>query len=130
MDFKNFFTKGFHGTLRLTNNTQFSYKNNWKQVYNNTVLDEWHVGDFASAEYTIVVDHNRADKEVVKAIVVASPNDAGITVFARSSTGDELIRVNAEVDLSTFKLLVSPSQPSKAGARVMFSATYYQNLTD
>lgn len=130
MDFKNFFTKGLHGTLRPTNNTQFSYKNNWKQIYNQTILDEWHVGDFMSAEYTIVVDHTRSDKEVLKVIVVASPNDAGITVFGRAGTNDQLVNVSAEVTESTFKLILSPAQPSKAGARAMFSASYYQTLSD
>ena len=85
MNFKDYFTKGIHGTIQLKDNTQFSYKNQWKQLYSNTVLDQWHVGEIMSADYTIVVDGGRHNKETIKAVVVAGPGNASISIVGRAS---------------------------------------------
>jgi hypothetical protein len=130
MDFKDYFIRGTHNTLRLKNSTQFSYKNHAIQVHPNTVIDEWHVGEIMSAEYTIVVDNGRSDKEVIKAIVVAGVDTAGITVIGRSNLVEDIVNITASVNDSSFQLILNPANSSKIGARVMFSATYYQTLTD
>jgi hypothetical protein len=83
-----------------------------------------------SAEYTIVVDNGRSDKEVIKAIVVAGVDTAGITVIGRSNLVEDIVNITASVNDSSFQLILNPANSSKIGARVMFSATYYQTLTD
>jgi hypothetical protein len=129
MDFKDYFTRGSHGTLRLKNNTQFSYMNPWKQLYTDTIIDEWHVGEIMSAEYTIVVANGINAKETIKAIVIASPEAASIAIIGRASIANNMVNVDVAVNNSTLQLKVSPASGESAGAKVMFSATYYQNLS-
>jgi hypothetical protein len=76
IDFAKYFSAGLKSTLRLLNGTNFSYKGPWVLVYPDTVVDSWYVGDFSSAEYTLSVDLDTNDKEIVKCIVVAGPSVA------------------------------------------------------
>lgn len=130
MNFKDYFIKGTHGTLQLRDNTQFSYKGSWKQLYDNTVVDQWHVGEIMSADYTIVVDGGRHNKETIKAIVIAGPGNASISVTGRASLINNIVNLDVEITNSSLKLLASPVSGAPAGARIIFSATYYQNLSD
>lgn len=130
MDFNTYFTRGANGTLKLKNNTQFSHSPHWKQVYTNTVVDSWHVGEIMAAEYTIVIDHGRDSKEILKAVVIAGPNDAGISIVGRANIEEKLVVLDATVDSSTFKLYASPAKSEVAGCRIMFSADYYHTLND
>jgi len=130
MDFNTYFARGANGTLKLKNNTQFSHSPRWKQVYENTVVDSWHVGEVVAAEYTIVVDHGRDSKEILKAIVIAGPNDASISIVGRANIQEKLVTLDATVDSSTFVLLANPANQNVAGCRIMFSADYYHTLSD
>ena len=105
MDFKDYFTRGSHGTLRLKNNTQFSYMNPWKQLYTDTIIDEWHVGEIMSAEYTIVVANGINAKETIKAIVIASPEAASIAIIGRASIANNMVNVDVAVNNSTLQAI-------------------------
>ena len=50
-----FFNKGLKDSVLFLSNGAMSHNGPWKQVYTNTLLDRFHVGDFSSAEYTICV---------------------------------------------------------------------------
>ena len=130
MDFKDFFIKGAHNTLRLKNNTQFSYKNHWKSLHSNIVLDKWHIGEIMSANYTIIADNGRDDKETIQVLAVAGPDNAAITITGRAGLSTDILSVSASVDKSSFQLIVSPAAVGKEGARVMYKATYFQTLAD
>ena len=130
MNFQDYFTKGIHGTIQLKDNTQFSYKNQWKQLYSNTVLDQWHVGEIMSADYTIVVDGGRHNKETIKAVVVAGPGNASISIVGRASLLNDIVALDVEINDSALKLIASPASGASTGARMIYSATYYQNLSD
>lgn len=130
MNFKDYFTKGIHGTLQLRDNTQFSYKNQWKQLYANTVVDQWHPGEIMSADYTIVVDGGRHNKETIKAVVIAGPSNASISIVGRASLLNNIVDLDVEVTDSSLKLLASPAAGAAAGGRLIFSAIYYQTLSD
>lgn len=130
MDFTDYFDRGAKGSLKLRNNTQLSHKGLEKQVYNNTVIDSWHVGEIMSAEYTLVVDNGKDSKEVVKVLVVAGPEDAAVTIYGRANIEEKLITVIGNVDLSVFKLIVGPTRAEVAGARIIYSANYYHTLSD
>ena len=52
------------------------------------VLDKWHVNTFTSAEYTISVDYDTNNKEMLKVLVVASPNQSSLTIYGRSNLGN------------------------------------------
>ena len=54
-----FFNKGLKDSVLFLSNGAMSHNGPWKQVYTNTLLDRFHVGDFSSAEYTISVDYDK-----------------------------------------------------------------------
>ena len=59
---KKYLTDGLKNTLLFRNNAGTSYNGPWKQLYTNTLLDRWHVGNFSSVEYTISVDFDVLNK--------------------------------------------------------------------
>jgi len=98
LNFASYFFQGLKKTLRLKNGVNFSYKGPWTIVYPNTVIDEWYVGDFFAAEYTISVDKSTNQKEIIKCLVVAGPNDATIVPYERTNLGTNLIDITASVN--------------------------------
>jgi len=130
MEFKDFFVRGAHNSLLLRNNTQFAYRNHWKSLHNNIVLDKWHIGEIMSANYTIIADNGRNDKETIQALVIAGPDDAAVTITGRVNLGQDILLLSTNVNKSSFELIVSPAAVGKEGARVMYTATYFQTLAD
>ncbi len=128
MNFQDYFIKGLHNTLRLSNETQFSYQNHWKPVYENTEIDQWFLGDFMSAEYTISVSLDQLNKEILKVIVVAAPDTAKVQIIGRSDLGTPLVNITATVDNSRVTIFASPISSGTAGAKLIYSANYYANL--
>lgn len=130
ISFSKYFSKGLRSTLRLLNGTNFSYKGPWVQVYQDTVVDEWYVGEFASAEYTISVDYDTFTREIIKCILVAGPSSANVIVYGRSNLGDDLIELTAIVDNSRVSLIANPAVAQDGstvflGSKLIFSANYY-----
>ena len=109
-------------------------------VISDTVLDEWYVGDFMAADYTIAVDVGNSRKEMIKCMVVAGPNQADLTVYGRTNTNENLIDISATVTASKLSLIVGPaSSPDGStydnssllvGSKVIFSATYYHTINE
>lgn len=135
INFSKFFSHGFRNTLKLLNGVNFSYKGPWVQVYPNTVIDEWYVGEFMSAEYTISVDYGTFEKEIIKCLIVAAPSSANLVVYGRVSTnGDDLINITADVNNSKVTLYASPAigQDSTvySGSKLIFSANYYYTINE
>ena len=140
INFAKFFFQGIKNTLRVQNGVNLAYKGPWVAVFPNTVLDEWYVGDFMAAEYTVVVDAGNFRKEVVKAIVVAGPDNAGITVIGRTNLGENLVDLTVTVNDSKIQLLLNPANSPNdstydnstllTGAKAIFSATYYHTIND
>ena len=132
INFASYFFKGIKNTLRLQNGVHFSYKGPWKLLYADTVLDEWYVGDFMSAEYSIVVDYGTNDKEIIKCLVVAGPETANIVTYGRTNLGRNLIEISADVNASKVRLIVNPATFDDStvgiGSKVIFNATYYHTL--
>jgi hypothetical protein len=125
-----YITNGLKNTLKLINGANFSYRGPWVQVYDNTVLDQWYVGDFFGAEYTICVDHNTSQKEIIKCLVVGSPNEAGVTIYGRSNLGNSLITITASVDSSRVSVIVDPKDDAYKGSKIFFSAIYYGTVNE
>jgi hypothetical protein len=134
LDFTKFFMQGLKKTLRLQNGVNFSYKGPWVQLYPDTILDEWFVGDFCAAEYNIVIDLGNEDKEMIKCLVTAGVEQADVVVYGRTNLGRNLADVTATVDASRLKLFVDPAisddSAGGTGAKVIYSATYYYNLNE
>lgn len=125
-DITKFFTRGLRNTLLLKPGIHFSIKGPWKQIYTNTAIDRWYVGEFSSAEYTITIDADTENREIVKCLVAASPNDASVTVYGRSNTVVPLVTVDAQVNGSYVELLLTATE-GKAGCKASFFANYYES---
>ena len=134
LDFTKFFMQGLKKSLRLQNGVNFSYKGPWVQLYPDTILDEWFVGDFCAAEYNIVIDLVVEDKEMIKCLVTAGVDQADVVVYGRTNLGRNLADVTATVNASRLKLIVDPAisddSAGGTGAKVIYSATYYYNLNE
>ena len=68
MDLTKFLKKGLRNTVLLKGGINFSYEGMWKEVQSDLVIDEWHMGDFSSAEYTINVESGKDAKEIIKVL--------------------------------------------------------------
>lgn len=122
------FLIGSKNNIRL-NRSGLSYGRPWVQVYSDTILDEWYVGDFSSATYHITVEFNSNQKETMQVLVVARPGHASYTIFGRTSIEDELITISATVNSSKMQLTANPASIEFAGAKVIFTASYSETIT-
>lgn len=131
LDILKYFKKGMKNTLLLKNNSGFSYNGPWIQVYEDTLLDRWHMGDFASVEYTISADLDNYNREIVKCLVTATVDTASIVVYARNNTQRPLIEVSATVNSSYVDIILNAAQNEDSaqnlGAKVIFTAKYYHS---
>lgn len=136
-----YFLRGAKSTLRLQNGVQFSYKGPWIPISTaKTLLDEWYLGDFSAADYTIVIDSGLVRQEMIKAMVVAGPSAASTTVYGRTNLGENLIDLTVEVDNSRVYLYAVPAQSPDGstidnsslflGGKIILSANYYHAVTD
>lgn len=127
IDLSKYIKKGLRNTLLLANNSHFSYAGRWQEVYTDLAIDRWHMGDFASAEYTITVELGRDKKEVIKCLLTASPNEASVVVYGRTSTVSDLVNVTATVTNSYVELILNPKTDAEKGAKAFFAATYFRS---
>lgn len=130
LNFPSFFDQGVQSTLRLKPGVNWSHKGQWVQIFDDTEIDRWYMGDFSSASYQITVEYNSNKKEVLNALVVARPSEASIVVYGRVSIDDELITLTATVNDSYLSLKASPTNPAFEGAKLIFVATYAQTIND
>lgn len=136
MNIFNYLKEGLKNTILLRNNTGFSHNGPWIQVYENTLLDRFHVGDFSSAEYTISADLNSTSKEIIKVLVTATLETASVVIYARNNTANDLITVSATVNQSYVDVILNPADPVPTddstvylndGVKVIYTANYYHN---
>ena len=105
---KKYLTDGLKNTLLFRNNAGTSYNGPWKQLYTNTLLDRWHVGSFSSVEYTISVDFDVLNKEIIKVLVTATRDRASVVIYARNNTLADLVTVSATVNDSYVDIILNP----------------------
>jgi hypothetical protein len=130
LNFPSFFDQGVQSTLRLKPGVNWSHKGQWVQIFNDTEIDRWYVGDFSSASYQITVEYNSNKKEILNALVVARPDEASVVIYGRVSIDDELITLTATVNDSYLSLKASPTISTFDGAKLIFLATYAQTIND
>jgi hypothetical protein len=130
LNFNNFFSQGANSTLRIKQGTNWSYKGQWLQVFDNTEIDRWYVGDFSSASYQITVEFGSNKKEILNALVVARPGEASVVVYGRVSIDDDLITLTATVNDSYLSLKASPSSYNFSGAKLIYVATYAETINE
>ena len=90
-DVSRFFGKGDKNALLLKNGLNFSHNGPYGVVEDGLVLDKFHVNTFSSAEYAIQVDYDTNNKELIKMLVTASPNQSALTIYARTNLGSIFI---------------------------------------
>jgi len=133
---KKYLTDGLKNTLLFRNNTGTSYNGPWKQVYTNTLLDRWHVGNFSSVEYTVSVDFDVLNKEIIKVLVTATRDRASVVIYARNNTLADLVTVSATVNDSYVDIILNPiiiavdlenDIPAQdySGSKVIYTAKYF-----
>jgi len=131
IDFNKFFTKGLGKSILLKDNGAVSHNGPWKQVYTNTLLDRFYLGDFCSAEYTISADLNNNNKEILKVLVVASLDNASVMVYSRVNTNRNIVNVSATVNSSYVDVILNPAttteSPNNDGAKIIYTVNYFQN---
>lgn len=137
---KKYLTDGLKNTLLFRNNSGTSHNGPWKQVYTDTLLDRWHVGDFSSVEYTISADFDVNNKEIIKVLITASRDRASIVVYARNNTLNDLLTISATVNDSYVDVILNPiiiqenveqEIPAQdySGTKVIYTANYYHTQT-
>ncbi len=130
-----FFGMGANGSLLAKNNAAVAHNGPWKQVYPNTLLDRWHIGDFSSAEYTISTDLNSGNREIIKCLVVANIQTASVVIYARNNLGNDLLSVSVDVNNSYVEVFINPTEVivenevtfSSAGAKSIYTVQYFCN---
>ena len=122
----NYFKEGIKKTLLVRNNGATSHNGPWKQVYTNTQVERWHAGEFSTAEFTISIDYDNANKEIVKAIVAVGVDYANLSVVGRSNLGNDLIDLSVTVNQSYVDLLIT-AKTGYSGAKFIYTGNYFQN---
>jgi hypothetical protein len=131
-----YLTDGLKNTLLFKNNTGTSHKGPWKQVYTDTLLDRWHVGDFSSVDYTISGDFDADNKELIKVAITATRDRASIVVYARNNTINDMLMVSATVNDSYVDVILNPiiivedeenniAAQNFSGVKVISTAQYF-----
>ena len=124
-----FISAGIQNSLLLKNNTGFSFNGPWKSVYQDSVMDRWHVGDFTSAEYTISVEYDSKNREIIKCLVVGGVDQAKINVYSRLATNKPIVDIDAVVNDSYVDVRISPKSDKLQGVKMIFTAKYFHAQT-
>ena len=140
LDITRYITTGLQNTLLFKNTTGTSHNGPWKQVYSDTLLDRWHVGEFSSVEYTISADFDVDNKEIIKVLVTASRDRASIVIYARNNTLNDILTITATVNDSYVDIILNPViviaddennilAQDYTGTKVIHTAQYFHTQT-
>ena len=128
LNIDNLITLGLKNTIQLRNNGGFSVKGPWSQLTaqgNN--FDRWYLGEIAAAEYSIFVDYNQLNKEIIKCTVVATLNIAKVNVYSRLSTNNSIAVINATVNDSYVNVTIAPIAPQVSESKFIYTVQYFEN---
>ena len=130
-DVSKHFAPGLNNSIQVKNGTGWSYKGNWIQIYDETEVDRFFIGDFIAAEYTVTVNFNENTREILKCIVTAATNQASIVTYARTSVGaTKIVNLTATVNNSFVSVKATPvivDGTTYAGCTVAMAPTYHRN---
>jgi len=121
----NYISQGQRNTIKLQKD--LSFKNPWIQVYNNTAVDQWHVGEFSSASYFVTVEYDSNSKETMQVSVVARPGQATLSIYGRTSIQDSLVTLTATVTNSTLTLSAT-ANTGYSGSKLTYVASYIETI--
>lgn len=124
--FDNYYQSGLNDSVLMKNNGKVSHNGPWGAVYENTVIERLYIGDFCAADFTIVVDLDTANKELIKCTLVSTIDNASLVVYSRNSTTAELVNLTARVNDSYVELLINPAIPRAEGAKYIYTSQLFQ----
>ena len=124
-----YLAQGLQNTVLMKNNSGFSYNGPFVRVEEETEIDRWYLGDFVNADYTISVDLDQENKEIVKCTITATVDNANLIVYSRNYTNKSLINLRVLVNDSYVSLLATPAFPKAAGSKIIFTKQLFQNQT-
>jgi hypothetical protein len=128
MNINDYVAPGLNDTLLVKNNGGFSHYGPWKSLQSDTLVDRFYIGDISSAEYTISIDLNTENKEILKCLVTSTLNEAKIVVYARNYTDNSLAELYALVNNQYVEVYINPKNDAFKPARFIHTATYFHNL--
>jgi hypothetical protein len=123
-DISKYFGQGVKNTLYLKNGVNFYHKGPWVQVFEDTEVDRWYVGDFSSASYQVSAEFGSNKKETLQILVVARPDRANYTIYGRAAIDDPLVDISVTVNNGYLSLKMSASNPAYRGTKVIYIASY------
>jgi len=123
-DISKYFGQGVKNTLYLKNGVNFYHKGPWVQIFEDTEVDRWYVGDFSSASYQVSAEFGSNKKETLQILVVARPDQANYTIYGRASIDDALVDVSVSVNNGYLSLKMSATDPAYRGTKVIYIASY------
>lgn len=123
-DFNKYFVPNVKNTLQVKNGVNFLHKGPWVQIFDDTEIDRWYVGDFASANYQISIEFDSNKKETLQVLVVARPDYANYSIVGRVAIDDELVDISVTVNNSYLSLKLSPKIPAYNGMKAIYKANY------
>jgi hypothetical protein len=123
-DFNKYFVPNVKNTLQVKNGVNFLHKGPWVQIFDDTEIDRWYVGDFASASYQLSIEFNSNKKETLQVLVVARPDYANYSIVGRVAIDDELVDISVTVNNSYLSLKLSPKIPAYNGMKAIYKAHY------
>lgn len=126
----NYFGQGSNSSIRLSNLTNWSYKGRWIQVFTDTEVDRWHLGEFSSATYQFNIEFDSNKKEVIQAIVVARPSEASILVYGRNGIDDDIVTLTATVNDSYVSIIANVTNSAFLGSKIMFISSYAECMNE
>lgn len=121
--------QGLQNTILMKNNSGFSHNGPFIRIEEETEIDRWYLGDFVSADYTISIDLDRENKELVKCSITATVDDANLIVYSRNYTNKTLVTLRVLVNDSYVSLLATPAFSKAAGSKIIFTKQLFHNQT-
>lgn len=128
MNINDYVTNGLNDTLLVKNNGGFSHYGPWKNLQDDTLVDKFFIGDISSAEYTVSIDLNSDNKEILKCLVTSSLEEAKVVVYGRNYTDKTLADLYALVNNQFVELYINPKNPAFKSARFIHTVNYFHNL--
>lgn len=124
-----YLAQGLQNTILLKNNSGFSHNGPFVRVEEETEIDRWYLGDFVSADYTISIDLDQENKELVKCSITATVENANLIVYSRNYTNKSLIDLRVLVNNSYVSLLATPAFSTASGSKLIFTKQLFHSQT-
>lgn len=123
---QSFFTADVNNTIGIDDNKKFAYRGPWIRLGEGALIDSFFLGDFSSAEYTVSIELDSDNKEIIKCLVVAGLEKADIVIYGRASTRAELVDISARVNRSFVEVTAIPKSTRVQEAKMVYTGQLFK----